>query len=106
LIGVRELELMPEGAVLLNLGRGGIVDEEGLAEVLRRKRLLVGLDVFQREPLPPDHPLLQLPAQIPGRLLLTPHTAWTSREARARLWRGVVEGIGRFLKGEKGGRDG
>ncbi|MEO1941882.1 MAG: D-2-hydroxyacid dehydrogenase [Campylobacterales bacterium] len=107
LIGVRELELMPEGTVLLNLGRGGIVDEEGLAEVLKRKKLLVGLDVFQQEPLPPNHPLLQLPAQIPGRLLLTPHTAWTSREARARLWRGVVEGIRKFLEGvEKGVRDG
>ena len=97
LLDKKRLQLLPDGAVLVNVGRGGIVVEKDLAEILKTKPLLVGLDVFEKEPISPDNPLLHLPENIPGRLLLTPHTAWTSREALEKLWKGVVTNISTFL---------
>ena len=97
LIGERELALLPEGAILLNLGRGGIVDETALAAELDRRELYAGLDVTENEPLPEDSPLLKL--KHPERLLITPHIAWASREARGRLLQGIVKNIEEFVNG-------
>lgn len=97
LIGGRELALLPEKAILLNLGRGGIVDETALAQELDRREIYAGLDVTEREPIPGDSPLLKL--QHPERLLITPHIAWASREARERLLRGIVKNIEEFVNG-------
>ena len=97
LIGKEELGLLREGAVLLNLGRGGIVDEEALANVLDTKRIYAGLDVTATEPLPSDSPLLHIAHK--ERLLITPHIAWTSIEARKRLVEGIVKNIEEFLAG-------
>ncbi len=97
LIGERELKLMPEGAVLLNLGRGGIVDEAALAAELDRRTLYAGLDVTEHEPLSEDSPLLRL--KHPERLLLTPHIAWASVESRQRLLEGIVRNIREYLDG-------
>lgn len=91
LIGDAELRLMKPGAFLINTARGGIVDEAALAGALRDHRLGgAGVDVLPEEPPPPDHPLLA--ADIPN-LIVTPHTAWTSREARQRLVEQLADNI-------------
>lgn len=92
LIGKRELALMKPSAVLLNLGRGGIVDETALAEAVD-SGIIAGaaLDVFCKEPLPADSPLLKV--KHPERFRFTPHTAWASVEARKRLAEGVAANI-------------
>lgn len=92
LIGYRQLQQMKPSAFLVNTGRGGIAVEEDLARALD-EGLIAGaaLDVFVKEPLPADSPLMKL--QHPERLLLTPHIAWYSQEARARLAHGMAENI-------------
>ncbi|MDE7217013.1 MAG: hydroxyacid dehydrogenase, partial [Helicobacter sp.] len=92
MIGASELALLQDGAVLLNLGRGGIVDEAALANELKKRPLYAGLDVFAKEPLPKENPLLS--SEIPSeRLLLTPHIAWGYAQSRERLIAGIVENI-------------
>ena len=92
LIGYRQLPQMKRSAFLVNTGRGGIAVEEDLARALD-EGLIAGaaLDVYVKEPLPADSPLMKL--QHPERLLLTPHIAWYSQEARARLAHGMAENI-------------
>lgn len=102
LIGREELALMRTDALLINTARGGIVDEQALAETLKRGELGgAGVDVLTREPPPADHPLLQ--ADIPN-LIVTPHNAWASREARQRLLDGVAANIREYLAGGVGNR--
>ena len=96
LIGYKELELLKDGAILLNLGRGGIINEEDLAKILEFKNIYVGLDVTQTEPLPKDSPLLN--EKFKDKLLITPHIGWTSIEARERLLDGIIENIEEFLR--------
>jgi glycerate dehydrogenase len=83
LINARSLAAMRPDAVLINTGRGALVDGEALAAALR-DRVIAGaaIDVLDREPPDPAHPLLA--AGIPN-LLLTPHVAWASEGAQARL---------------------
>ncbi len=95
LISHSELLQMKDGAVLLNLGRGGIVDEDALSVIIDVKPILVGLDVLKNEPMKTPHPLLAI--KHPERLYITPHIAWTSREARERLISATVENIKTFL---------
>lgn len=92
LIGYRQLQQMKRSAFLVNTGRGGIAVEEDLARALD-EGLIAGaaLDVYVKEPLPADSPLMKL--QHPERLLLTPHIAWYSQEARARLAHEMAENI-------------
>lgn len=92
LIGYRQLQQMKPSAFLVNTGRGGIAVEEDLARALD-EGLIAGaaLDVYVKEPLPADSPLMKL--QHPERLLLTPHIAWYSQEARARLAHEMAENI-------------
>jgi D-3-phosphoglycerate dehydrogenase len=81
LIGRRELLLLPPGAVVVNVSRGGIIDEDALAELLRSGHLGgAGLDVFESEPLPAASPLLSAPNTV-----LTPHCASASERAAYRL---------------------
>ena len=79
----------------MNTGRGGIAVEEDLARALD-DGLIAGaaLDVYVKEPLPLSSPLMQL--KHPERLLFSPHIAWYSREARARLAHEMAENIRRF----------
>ena len=81
LIGYEQLARMKRSAVIVNMGRGGIVVEADLARALD-EGLIAGAatDVFTKEPLPSGHPYLKM--QHPERLLLTPHIGWASREAR------------------------
>jgi lactate dehydrogenase-like 2-hydroxyacid dehydrogenase len=94
LISHSELLQMKDGAVLLNLGRGGIVDEDALSVIIDVKPIFVGLDVLAKEPMKMPHPLLSV--KHPERLYLTPHIAWTSREARERLIASTIENIKTF----------
>jgi len=96
LIGAEELALLKDKAILLNLGRGGIIDEAALAAELERREIYAGLDVTETEPLPESSPLLHLSRS--ERLLITPHIAWTSLEARERLLEGIVKNIEEYLR--------
>jgi len=94
LIGAAELQAMRRGAILINTARGGIVDEEALAAALKSGHLGgAGVDVLTQEP-PTTNPLLV--EGIP-QLIVTPHIAWASREARQRLLNGVVANIEDFI---------
>lgn len=96
LISHSELLQMKDGAVLLNLGRGGIVDEDALSVIIDVKPIYVGLDVLIKEPMTTPHALLSV--KHPERLYITPHIAWTSVEARERLIAATVENIKTFLE--------
>ena len=96
LVGARELALMKPSALLINVARGGIVDEQALADALDNKRLAgAGIDVFSREPMSPDNPLLRV--TDPDRLLLSPHTAWAPVEALETLVGCIERNIETFL---------
>ena len=96
LINTSNLALMKDGAVLLNLGRGSIVNEVDLAVELDKREIYAGLDVLTPEPILEENPLLQI--QNPDRLLITPHIAWASIEARRKLLEGIVGNIEDFLQ--------
>ena len=90
---------MKKEAILINVGRGGIVDEEALVEALQNNEIAgAGLDVFEREPLAKESPLLQI--NDASKLLMTPHIAWASVEARGNLIGEVAANIEAFFKGE------
>jgi glycerate dehydrogenase len=96
LINKSNLPLLKDKAILLNLGRGGIIDEDDLASEMNRRELYVGLDVFAKEPIDKNNPLMHI--EHPERLIVTPHIAWASIEARKKLLEGVVENIETFIK--------
>ena len=91
LLAYDELLSCRDGAVVLNLGRGGIVDEKAVAKLVDEKNIYFGLDVFAKEPLDINSPLLEV--KNSDRLYMTPHIAWTSVEARERLIASVIENI-------------
>ena len=96
LIGAAELRRMKPSAYLINLGRGGIVDEAALAEAVDAGVIAgAALDVYTSEPLPAGSPLLQV--RHPERFRFTPHTGWASQEALARLVHGIAENIRIFF---------
>lgn len=93
-----ELKLMKKDAILLNLGRGPIVNQEALAEALKEGRIGgAGLDVLTVEPMAADNPLIRI--QDSARLLITPHIAWATVEARQRCADEVRQNILAFLDG-------
>lgn len=97
LIGARELALMKPQALLINTARGGLVDEQALADALRAGQLGgAALDVLSEEPPRHGNPLLA--ADIP-RLIITPHNAWASREARQRIVSQLAENATAFFAG-------
>ncbi|WP_459480439.1 D-2-hydroxyacid dehydrogenase [Clostridium saccharoperbutylacetonicum] len=94
---------MRKDAVLINVGRGPIVVDEDLSRALDEE--IIGgaaLDVFKVEPIPVDNPLLKIKNK--ERLVLTPHIAWASEEARNRLFADLLENISAFNRGEKRNR--
>lgn len=98
LIGAEELRLMKPDAVLINTARGGIVDEAALADALQAGRLGgAGIDVLAQEPPRDGSPLLTEPP-LPN-LIVTPHTAWASREARQRLIDELSLNVRAFIEG-------
>lgn len=98
LIGRAELARMKRDALLINCARGGIVDEPALAEALRAHRLGgAGVDVLSEEPPVRGNPLLE--PGIPN-LIVTPHTAWATREARQRVVNEMALNIAAFAQGQ------
>ena len=92
LIGEKELRLMKPTSYIINMGRGGIVVENDLAEAVDAGVIAgAGLDVFATEPLPAEHCFLNM--AHPERMSLAPHVAWASEEARERLLGMVAENI-------------
>lgn len=97
LIGAAEIEHMKPGAFLINTARGGIVNEQALADALRDGHLGgAGVDVLTKEPPTDDNPLLA--DDIPN-LVVTPHIAWASRASRQRLLDEIGKNISAFLAG-------
>lgn len=102
LIGTEEIARMKPDALIINCARGGIVNEQALAEALHAHRLGgAGVDVLSEEPPVHGNPLL-----APGvpNLIVTPHTAWATREARQRVIAEMALNITAFAKGEKRNR--
>jgi phosphoglycerate dehydrogenase-like enzyme len=96
LIGAKEFALMKPTAYLINTGRGPIVDETALVEALRARRIAgAGLDVYDLEPLPVDHPLRKL-----DNVVLSPHLGYVTQENFRRCLGGVVEDIRAYLDGK------
>jgi len=94
LLNYDKLSLIKENAVLVNVGRGGIINEKDLAKILEEKNIFAGLDVFEKEPVNEDNPLLK----FKDKTLLTPHVAWTSIEARNKLMQGIYSNIKEAVK--------
>lgn len=102
LIGAREMKMMKPGTILINTARGGIVDDTALAEALAQGHLGgAGIDTFENEPLPADHPLLNLPAEVQDRILLTPHLGGVTTQALNRMLDYALANCFRILKGER-----
>ena len=102
LIGAPELALMKHDALLINCARGGIVDEQALVEALRARRLGgAGVDVLSEEPPLHGNPLL-----MPGipNLIVTPHIAWATREARQRVISEMALNVTAYARGESRNR--
>jgi glycerate dehydrogenase len=105
LVGAEFLDAMKPGAILINTGRGGLVDEAALAGALSSGHLGgAGLDVLSTEPPPPNHPLTDPRAPWTGRVVVTPHIGWGTVEARRRLVTEVARNLEAFLRGESRNR--
>jgi len=96
LINENNLSYLKDNAILLNLGRGGIINETDLAFELDRREIYAGLDVLEKEPIILTNRLNEV--KHTERLLITPHIAWTSIEARKKLLDGIVKNIKDFLQ--------
>jgi D-3-phosphoglycerate dehydrogenase / 2-oxoglutarate reductase len=97
MIGARQFALMQPHAFFITTARGFIHDEEALADALRHKKIAgAGLDVWAREPPPPDHPLLQF-----DNVLASPHTAGVTKEARENMGRIAAEQVLGALDGKR-----
>lgn len=98
LITARELALLKPGAFVINTARGGLIDEQALADALRAGKLGgAATDVLTQEPPIDGNPLL---AEDIPRLIITPHSAWGSREARQRIVGQLAENAASFLSGQ------
>src|ERR1700743_1358449 len=87
MIGAKEFALMQKHAYFITTARGFIHDEDALADALRSKKIAgAGLDVWAKEPPPPDHPLLQF-----DNVLASPHTAGVTHQARENMARSAAE---------------
>ena len=96
LVGAVELTRMRPGAIFINTSRGPIVDEAALIAALQENRLAgAGLDVFDQEPLPPEHPLRRL-----ENVVLSPHLGYVTAESYAEYYHDTVENLAAFLAGK------
>jgi len=96
IITAADLNIMKPTAFFINTSRGPLVDETALVDVLQRRKIAgAGLDVYNIEPLPLDHPLRHL-----DNVTLSPHTGYVSDMSYGAYWRQTVENIAAFLEGE------
>jgi phosphoglycerate dehydrogenase-like enzyme len=94
-LGAAELARMKPGAILVNTSRGPLVDEDALIAAVQSGRLFAALDVYHREPLPADHPLIRCPNTV-----LTPHLGYSVVEVYAEYYQHSVENALAFLDGK------
>jgi phosphoglycerate dehydrogenase-like enzyme len=95
LIGADELALLKQDAILVNTSRGPVVDNAALAEAADAGRIVAGIDVFDPEPPPADHPL-----RSAANVVLSPHVAGTTRESVGRMMTAAFDNLQRFAKDE------
>ena len=95
LISMKEIRLMKPDAIIVNMGRGGIVNEQDLAKAIDFD-LIAGAstDVYEQEPIPADHPFLCVKNR--EKLILTPHIGWSGETAKKRLLEGIAANIEKF----------
>jgi D-3-phosphoglycerate dehydrogenase / 2-oxoglutarate reductase len=97
LIDAAALNRMKKTAILVNTSRGAVVDEAALIRALQQKRILAaGLDVFEKEPIDKDHPLVKMP-----NVVLTSHVAWYSKDSARELQSRAAQEVRRVLTGER-----
>ena len=96
LLSRKALSLLPDGAVVINIARGGLLDLAALTQEVRKKRLRCALDVTDPiEPLPVNHPLRNLPGAV-----VTPHVAGGSRQVRRQMTETVMDDLENFFQGK------
>ena len=95
LLNYENMKTIKDGAILLNLGRGGIINEVDLAKIIDEKEIYCGIDVVSVEPILESNPLLKVKNK--DQLLLTPHIGWASIEARTKLISLVASNIKEFI---------
>ena len=100
LFNSQTLNQLKDGAMLVNSGRGGIVDEEYMAKLIDEREIYFITDVLEKEPIVANHPLLKVKNK--DRLMITPHIAWASVEARRKLIELSVKNIEDFIKDQNG----
>lgn len=93
-VGAHEIGLMKRGAILVNTSRGPLVEESALVAALKDDRIRAGLDVFDVEPLPLDHPLRSAP-----NCVVSPHIGYVTSEAYQAFYRDTVENIAAWRRG-------
>ncbi|EID4795805.1 D-2-hydroxyacid dehydrogenase [Campylobacter lari] len=99
LLSKKELMLLKDEAILINVGRGGIINEVDLAQIMDEKNIRVGLDVLEVEPMVENHPLLNIKNK--ENLIITPHVAWASEESIQNLVQIVFNNLKEFIENGK-----
>lgn len=99
LLTFEELKLLKANAILINVGRGGIINENDLAKIIDEKNIRVGLDVLEFEPMVKNHPLLSIKNK--ENLIITPHIAWASKEALNALMDMVYDNLKEWIENGK-----
>jgi phosphoglycerate dehydrogenase-like enzyme len=95
IVGAEDIARMKRSAVVVNTSRGPLIDQAALIAALREGRIAgAGLDVYDQEPLPPDHPILSAPNTV-----LTPHLGYVTEENYRVYFQGAVEAVEGYLKG-------
>ncbi|MEJ5169207.1 MAG: D-2-hydroxyacid dehydrogenase [Arcobacteraceae bacterium] len=95
LLNYTNMNLLKNGAIVVNMGRGGIINEVDMAKLIDEKEIYFGLDVLEREPMMQNHPLLNI--RNKNQLLITPHIGWASIESRKRLVDAIFNNIKEFV---------
>ena len=96
LIGRAEVDLLKPNAILVNTSRGAVVDNIAIADAANAGKIMAGIDVYDAEPPPADHPL-----RSARNVVLTPHVAGTTRESVMRIMQAALENLKRFERGER-----
>ena len=100
LISTKELAQMRQSAVIINVGRGGVVNEEALAEALQSRQIAgAASDVFVKEPAGVDEsPLLRLPQDV--NFIASPHVAWCSELTMSNTYKALEDNVNDYMKGQ------
>ena len=96
LVGTDQIAKMKPGGIIVNTSRGAVVDNAALARAADEGRILAGVDVFEPEPPPEDHPL-----RSANNVVLSPHVAGTTRESVGRIMQAALDNLQRFARGER-----